>query len=375
MAELMHFDRPSSTLAAVDQELRRRIWWSLYNTDIWCISGQGLQSQMQHISPRTNAPMSDHAFQSLSRGSGINLINHTESTGVWGQTTTLIPLFVPIHALNQQIAEDVIPDTDVLEQVEQLSVTLQQWQDELPPEAQFNQQNLDQQQRARFGGLLISLHLTYHHFATLLFFHSLEHPEPVSSTPDRAIKCKHHAATFSALLRQSRQLKDCDVVYPNLGHMITVSSAVHVHTLLFGAADGDLEQARYDLNSNFEALVDLQRYWPAASSMIKRLVAFQDMCLATTQSNADKVVANKDAVGDPPTHQVDRWMVRFLIEHSLHIPVVELQERPARRQQQQPQAQEVSSARRPCSLTGPRSLQSRKDELSAQRRYTAFCFT
>jgi hypothetical protein len=72
---------------------------------------------------------------------------------------------------------------------------------------------------------------------------------------------------FNSLLRQSRQLKACEAVYPVVGHMVTVASAVLLHTLLFG----DLEEsraARQELEENFEALLELTQYWPSVSKMV-----------------------------------------------------------------------------------------------------------
>jgi len=58
------------------------------------------------------------------------------------------------------------------------------------------------------------------------------------------------------------------VLYPNIGHMTTVSSSVLVHTLLYGDLD-ELKKANEELNANFEALVELSQYWPAISAMVR----------------------------------------------------------------------------------------------------------
>lgn len=80
-------------------------------------------------------------------------------------------------------------------------------------------------------------------------------------------RCKHHASSFSSLLQLSRQLEGCVSNCPTVGHMTTVSSSVLLHTMLFGDAD-ELPRARRELSANFEALVELQRYWPATSALV-----------------------------------------------------------------------------------------------------------
>lgn len=267
MAEIMNLNSPASGGSVIDREIRRRVWCSLYMTDIWCISGQGLRSQMKDIEVNIELPINDSIFMSL-RSEQISMISPLEH-GIWAHMMTLVPLFGPIHNINRLIANGGTYTIELDQQVEQLSCNLQDWKHKLPIDAQMNQENLRRQQKNGLGGLLISIHLAYHHFSTLLYFRYLEVQRPISSTDRTYItRCKAHASSFSSLLLQSRQFKGCDVVYPNIGHMATVSSSVLLHTLLFGDLD-ELEAVRHELNTNFEALIELTQYWPATSAMVR----------------------------------------------------------------------------------------------------------
>ncbi|KAI1627833.1 hypothetical protein EDD37DRAFT_647493 [Exophiala viscosa] len=302
MAEVMGLNTPVAEGSVMDREVRRRVWWSLYLSGMWCMIGQGLHSQLSDVRVRIELPVNDRTFMSL----------HSEQTtiifplehGIWAQMMTLVPLFEPIHNINLHVAKGESHTTGLDQRVDQLAQKLEDWKNSLPLDAQMNQENLHPQQKRGLGGLLISIHLAYHHYSTLLYFRYLEVRRPASSTDRTYIaRCKTHASSFSSLLSVSRQLKGCDVVHPTVGHMATVSSSVLVHTLLFGELD-ELETVRQELNANFEALTELAQYWPATSAMIESLVAFQDMCLLSTESG---------------THKIDGWMLSFLTEHSLDV--------------------------------------------------------
>jgi hypothetical protein len=49
--------------------------------------------------------------------------------------------------------------------------------------------------------------------------------------------------------------------------MTAVSSSVLVHNLLFGDPE-DLQTVRQELKTNFEALIELQNFWPATEAMV-----------------------------------------------------------------------------------------------------------
>ncbi|KAH8901376.1 hypothetical protein GQ53DRAFT_707720 [Thozetella sp. PMI_491] len=289
----------SSTLgdSIAERETRRRTWWSLYAIDRWCISGLGMPSQMQDLTAVMELPMDENIYHSTSPDQ--RTLYGPWRPGLWAHIVSLAPLFGSIQYLNQCIARDDTQTTKLGQEVEHISQQLESWRDMLPMDARMTPENLHRQQNRGLGGLLISIHLAYHHYSTLLYFRFLE--DPPSKDHKYVARCRSHASSFSALIRQSRQLKGCEAVYPLVGHMTTVSSSVLVHTLLFGDVH-ELQKTREELNSNFEALMELRQYWPATSAMINRLIKFQNTCLLSTA---------------PRTHRLDGWMVRFLFEHSL----------------------------------------------------------
>lgn len=271
MAEIMGLNDPGSGTGAslLDREIRTRIWWSLYMTDLWCMCGQGLHSHLNHVESTIDLPINDSIFMAL-RHDQTSIIS-PQNHGIWACFVTLVPLFEPIHKINCLIANGEPRNIELDQKVEQLSCTLEDWKNGLPIGAQINEENLRRQQKEGLGGLLISLHLAYHHYSILLYFRYLECQRPISSVDHTYItRCKFHASSFSSLLLLSRQLKGCDVVYPNVGHMAIVSSSVLVHTLLFGDVD-ELEKVSQELNTNFETLIELSQFWPSISVMVRNL--------------------------------------------------------------------------------------------------------
>jgi hypothetical protein len=101
--------------------------------------------------------------------------------------------------------------------------------------------------------------------------------------------------------------------------MTTVSSSVLLHTLLFGTED-ELAQSRRCLHAKFEALLELEQYWPGVRSMvsfhrpfcffrlgfsffyststdvspliqINRLISFQNTCLSSRMNTCIDLIA------------------------------------------------------------------------------------
>lgn len=215
----------------------------------------------------------------MSLRSDILSLTGLQEHGIWAQGVTLVQLFGPIHDLNRLVANGEADPTSLDKEVEQLAKCLQGWENKLPIDAQMNQENLGRQQECGLGGVLISTHLAYHHFSTLLYFPFLELQQPINKTHAAYIaQCKAHASAFSSLLRQSRQMKGCDVVYPNVGHMTIVSSTVLIHTLVFGYLH-EIESVRKGLNANFEALVELSQIWQSTSAMVSFFPSKQVDCM------------------------------------------------------------------------------------------------
>jgi hypothetical protein len=192
----------------------------------------------------------------------------TWKPGIWAQLIKLSHHLVPIEDLNRRIATGVEDASKMDLELESLKYQLEAWSHLLPPELQMSIQNVIRQEQNGFGGAFVTLHLTYHHLSTLLYFRFLEGGQCSSAYSSGYIAlCKHHASSFSSLLHLSRQMKGCRANCPTIAHMTAVSSSVLVHSLLFDGPE-DLRTARQELKTNFEALIDLQNYWPATEAMV-----------------------------------------------------------------------------------------------------------
>ncbi|OGE53531.1 hypothetical protein PENARI_c007G08863 [Penicillium arizonense] len=300
MAQILCLTRFDSTDDLVMREIKRRIWWTLFMADRWCSSGLGLSRQMKDFERETELPMDEQLFHSLTRDQQI--VSTPWKPGLWAHMITVVELFGPIQDLNRKLVQGGYNEDEIEQQVHHLSKQLDLWLKRLPEDTTLNEANFLHHLRRGTGGPFVALHLGFHHYSTLLFFQYLDTRRPGTATTNAySNRCKRHASSVSFLLKRARQQEGSEAVWPTVGHCLIVSSSVLLHTLLFGD-EQELSEARSSLNANFEALIELTRYWPCLKSMVNRLDKFQNMCLIAVHL---------------PTYRVDKWMVRFLIEHSL----------------------------------------------------------
>ncbi|KAH8692576.1 hypothetical protein BGW36DRAFT_436274 [Talaromyces proteolyticus] len=289
---------------AVINEIWVRIWWSLFAADNWCSSSLGLQRQMKDWPRPARLPMDECRFAEMAPDQPLHEPYLDLDLGLWAYMATLIELFGPIQEFNWRAVNGEVLLQDQLEQdTDRLAQRLDDWQDRLPRHVQLTESNLIEHSKRGTGGIFMGLHLGFHHYATLLYYQYLDTRFTLTTRTRRfAARCKYHALGYSMLLANGRQLPGCEAVYPTVGHMAIVSSSVLLHTLLFGTED-DLPQSRHCLEVNFEALLELERFWPSVKAMINRLLNFQNTCLLFSYRHH--------------THRLDRWMVRFLFEYAL----------------------------------------------------------
>lgn len=255
---------PATTL--VDREIRRRAWWTLYMADRWSSSSLGLPPQIRDCDLAVDLPMDETMFESLSPEE--TKLNSPWQPGIWAHKISLVQLFGPIQDLNHRSVYGNVGTEELESSVASLSRLLENWEWTIPHDVRMNAENLQRHIQAGHGGAFVALHLGYHHYATLLYFRFLE---PTASSSASAelyrLKCKVHASSYSELLKLARQKENCEVIYPTVGHMAVVSSSVLLHTLLF-SEDENLQDARDALNANFEAILELRRYWPNTAPMV-----------------------------------------------------------------------------------------------------------
>ncbi|KAK2615996.1 hypothetical protein N8I77_002716 [Diaporthe amygdali] len=307
MAQIMKLDSVANdqNCPITVSETARLVCWTLYLSSHRCFSGLGLPCRSDEYRPTCELPMDELAFASLNPDQAR--LEIPRKPGLWAHTVTLVQLSGPVMQLNRRISERPVAPEELDITVRRIEEQLRGWLDSLPADTQMTVPNLHRHQQDGLGGLFVALHLTFHYYSILLYFSFLEEGQgeaPTSSSTGGGDcpyidRCKHQASSFGGILHLSRQLDGCLVSYPGFSHMITVSSAVLLHTLLLGDA-GEIRDARRNLNANFEALVELQQPWPATTAVIGRLMKFQRTCLLSTES-----------------HKLDGWMVRFLLDHAV----------------------------------------------------------
>jgi hypothetical protein len=73
----------------------------------------------------------------------------------------------------------------------------------------------------------------------------------------------------SDIAKVSFRTTGCDLVYYLSGHILVVSSSIHLHTLLFSEEQTKANMARERLISNFEMLMNLKIHWPVIDLSVR----------------------------------------------------------------------------------------------------------
>lgn len=288
MAHIMKLDSVANheTSAVIVSETAGLVCWTLFLSSHRCFSGLGLPCRSDEFRPTCELPMDELAFASLVPDQAS--LESPRKPGLWARMVTLVRLSGPVMELNRNIAElaSVSPE-ELAASMRRIEQQLQNWLDSLPADTQMTVPNLYRHQQDGLGGLFVALHLTFHYYSTLLYFSFLEERQGDAPPPSSAgngncqyiDRCKQNASSFGGILHLSRQLDGCLVSYPGFSHMIAVSSAVLLHTLLLGD-EGEIRDARRNLNANFEALVDLQQAWPATTAVVRQRLFVLCFCVS-----------------------------------------------------------------------------------------------
>jgi hypothetical protein len=267
MAQIMRLPSFNASETAVTSEIKRRVWWTLFMADRWYSASLDLPRQIKEMERSSDLPMNESTFHALATGQ-ITL-DSPWSPGLWAHMITLVDLFGPIQDLNRHIVQEDLEEVEIDRCAYELSHRLDAWEDMLPVDTKLSTENLEEHKKKGTGGPFVALHLGFHHYSTLLYFQYLETKGGSTTTTNAfAERCKHHASAYSALLKFSRENVGFQAVYPTVGHMAIVSSSVLLYTLLFGD-EIQIPNARSSLNANFEALIELEQYWPALKSMVQ----------------------------------------------------------------------------------------------------------
>jgi hypothetical protein len=228
--------------------------------DRWSSAGSDLPRQLQDT--QEPLPMDETQFECLTSQTNIT------RPGLWGRMVQLASIFCEVQDLHRQHVAHEISDEVADVRVQFISAELDSFVASLPPEIRLTEENTRAWAHKGVGSAFVALHLGYHHYSTLLYFHYLDlQIDRTANTQMFAAKCKYHAAGFSDLLSMSQRIEGCDAVYFIVAHMAVVSSAALLHTLLFGGQD-ETEATRSRLQSNFSSLVELRKYWPAVEALV-----------------------------------------------------------------------------------------------------------
>ncbi|KAF4959585.1 hypothetical protein FSARC_10699 [Fusarium sarcochroum] len=299
----------------IEQEINRRVWWSLVTTDTWNSSSVSLPRaiQIRHDVP---LPMSEHDFLTLDLNKPAEFVASpvTPSTSDSWPSHSLLARFISLNALlhevnqlNAKIAAGKIAEEQTFVENGKLAVTLDTWLTDLPHQLRNTEENMTYWSNQGSGPTFVNMHMNYHHIGQLLFYFSLGEISDMSSnsplydqTIILATRCKKQAADLCDLIWKAKQRPETDIMHSLVGHDLVTSSTVQIHTLLFSFDDEEIAMARSRLERNFEMITDLHRYWPIVSVTISKLKQFHNACLRY-----------KDA-----TFHLDRWILQFILEFS-----------------------------------------------------------
>ncbi|KAJ5749816.1 hypothetical protein N7533_006844 [Penicillium manginii] len=300
MAHILHLPEPDVTDDSITREIKIRTWWSLYMIDQWSSAGLDLPRQMHN--QQHSLPMPEVDFWNLVPGQRIE-DGSQPRRGLWGYMVILARIFGHIQILHQKLAEGALDQQKAEMTTIELAHEFDHFLQELPANLHFNTRNLTQHTELGLAQAFVALHLGYHHYSTLLYFPYLDMKlAEIPSQGTFVARCKHHATSFSDLLKTSHETPGCEAVYLIVAHMTVVSSSVLLHTLLFGSQH-ELLDARARLYFNFEILLKLKGYWQGVDLMMERLFTFQKACMQSMDR----------------TYTVDQWTVKFLLQHAIPI--------------------------------------------------------
>ncbi|KAJ5757232.1 uncharacterized protein N7511_007414 [Penicillium nucicola] len=281
------------------QEEYRRTWLSVHIASHWTATDMSIESvSFTHGPESTPLEVDDVAFASLDPVPMQTL----SPCNMWAHMAKTLEIFNKTSALLRRLSQGLIPFDDYCIEATRLEKSLDEWEKNLPPNLQYNMENILSCVKSRLGRTFLAMHIGRHHFRQMLFFPFLDarSNRETSSFSQGAARCKQSANTVSEIIKHSTDIEGCDLNYFIYGHIAVISSCVHLHALLFSDITEELAMARQRLVSNFEYLMRIKSYWPVVDHSVARLRKFQNSC--------------QDAISDP--FVLDNWMSRFLTEHS-----------------------------------------------------------
>jgi alpha-L-rhamnosidase len=289
------------------------VWWTVWMMDTWSSAGARLPKQINASSAYIK-PMEEIAFERLEPGTNFDESLESEhdfialrDSGLWTQMIPLTEIFTHVNELNDRTVQHPNSKTQLYENVQSISNMLDSWLLCLPVQLHNNLENIQYFTEQGHGRTFVALHLGYHHHAQLLYYQFL-HATPGHSlnkalANNYAKRCKSHATALSNLLWIANSTPGCECLWMLTGHLLVISSSIHLHTLLFETSESLIANAKLMLERNFEMLIRLRNYWPCLDMSMSRLRAFHNACRASMNTSFD----------------MDQWMLQFLQRYSTPI--------------------------------------------------------
>lgn len=273
--------------------------------DIWSSAGLKLSRQLTYRHD-VELPLEESQFLQLSVFDAYQP-ERPQLKSIWGEMARLTCIWAEIQDLNTMSVEHHIAPMALTPEIESLARRLSQWREELPPYLEETHENLHRYAQMGQGTSFAALHLGFHYYHEVLFYQymaeSHQNPSPLSDSYAR--RCTFHAQAFCDLLYLAEQSDNCKCLYAMVGHMLVVTSTVYMHMLLFSEENnGETQAIRKRLEHNFEILTELQTHWVMLDTSLARLKVFHNACLYSIEHSFG----------------MDRWMLRFILEHGSSMP-------------------------------------------------------
>lgn len=258
----------SPELCSVSQEIRSRTWLSITIANTWSAADISTQPVLCDIS--TKPILDDIEFMALQPGTHHNLPPSKNS--MWAQMAGTIDIYRQISHMISNLGLNLRSLDSYREQIYSLSQQLDEWIGQLPAKLQYSVENLAYFTATGLGSTFVGVHMGYHHCRQLLYYpflnsgslRSVDHP----CDGEMARRCKQHAISISDITKAAFQAGESNAAYFLTGHILVVSSSIHLHTLLIGDNDVEADMAHKRLISNFEILMLLKMYWPVVDSSV-----------------------------------------------------------------------------------------------------------
>ena len=274
--------------------------------DNWTSVGARLPRQLT-LEPNFPKPMEEMYFEGLTVGGITPSYNSPRESaelrdhGLWTQMIPLTEIIGPVNELHEATVQNLLTQSQIHERVELIANKLDSWLLRLPQSLRNTPDNLRRYASLGHGGTFVALHLGFHHHSQLLYYQFLHLGDAnimgqSSLVTNYAARCKEHAAELSDLLWIAKSTPGCQCSWAIIGHLLAVSSSIHLHSLLFDIEDSSLAKSKQMLAQNFELMMDLQQYWPSLDFSMSRLRAFHRACQQS----------------DDTTFNLDHWMLQFL---------------------------------------------------------------